>query len=481
MEYKYRNLLKAVLQTLGICTDSRMIQPGECFFAIKGEKIDSSIFIDEVLRKGAKFVVTENNQIQDNGKIFYVDNILEALAICAKQFYPHLPKYRLAITGTNGKTSTADYCRQIFNLLNQNAASIGTIGIISNVEIQQNIYDLAKLTSNDLISNYKILSSLKTNDIDYVALEASSIGIEQKRFNKMEFTAAAFTSFGSDHLDYHISLENYLQSKLKLFQENLSKTAPVFLSKEVERQIIELDGRIGLNNYQVIGYESSCDLYINSHETNLDTQKVSFIYKKQPYSFDTEIIGRFQIYNLIFSILLTHSCGFSLEEIVATIPKIKPVKGRLQKIEDPQKRKHIFVDYAHNPDALQKILLELQNIKYSNAKIFSVFGCGGDRDKLKRPVMGKIASELSDYVIITDDNPRTEKPEQIRKEIISGIDKNNYIEIADREKSIYHALKIMNDYDILLIAGKGHEEYQLYDKQEIFFSDADTVKRYFSN
>jgi UDP-N-acetylmuramyl-tripeptide synthetase len=475
---EYHELYQAISDCTGICTNSKIIQAGECFFALRGATVDANIFIDEVLQKGAKFAITDSSQIKTDNKILYVDNALEALAYCAKKFYSPLPQYKLAVTGTNGKTSTTNYCSQILNLLGKPAASIGTIGVLSNVKTDLNISNLASLTSNDLVTNYKILNSLKISGVDYVALEASSIGLDQQRLNKLQFEAAAFTNFSSDHLDYHKNLVDYLTAKLKLFQGNLSENSSVFLSQDVV-QIIRKFGMLNsIANYETIGTDPSCNLYIKSHTSNLNGQKVTFTYQHREYEFETAIIGGFQIYNLLFAILLTHSCGIDLNNIVTIVPKLRAVKGRLEKVEDPKKNRFIFVDYAHNPEALKKAILELKHIKTPQSRIFTLFGCGGDRDKSKRPIMGNIASELSDYVVITDDNPRFEPPEQIRLEIISGIKKNNYTEISNRSSAIKYILDIMDNYDILLVAGKGHEEYQIYKSTKIYFSDVDTITKH---
>jgi UDP-N-acetylmuramoyl-L-alanyl-D-glutamate--2,6-diaminopimelate ligase len=464
----------------GLSTNSKTTKQGECFFAIKGSRSDGNIFIDEAIANGANLAITSDTYLgPNNDKIIQVDDVNETLAFCAQQFYTNLPEYKLAITGTNGKTSTADYCRQIFALLGYNSASIGTIGVISNVKLAPEIYNLATLTSNDLISNYKILTELKSNGVDHVALEVSSIGMDQQRFNKCYFHAAAFVSFASDHLDYHKNLEEYLDAKLKLFEQNLNNNAPVFISQDVEKQILKYNRK--LSNYEVIGSTPSCDLYIHELKSDLYGQKVVFIYKNHHYSFYTNIIGRFQAENLLFAIMLSHRCGLDLNQIIDIIPKIKAVKGRLEKVPDINKDRCIFIDYAHNPDALEQIILELRKLKPAKSKIYTVFGCGGDRDKLKRPIMGAIAAKLSDYVIITDDNPRSENPQQIRDEIIGGIKSNNYIEIANREEAIKYSLSILEDYDIMLIAGKGHEEYQIHGNIKTFFSDAKIVNKYLFN
>jgi UDP-N-acetylmuramoyl-L-alanyl-D-glutamate--2,6-diaminopimelate ligase len=474
----YKNLYSIIKNSKGFSTNSQTIKLGECFFALKGSSFDASCFVQEALSSGAKYVITENLQILNHeDKVLYVTSTQDALAYCSKNFYADLPKYKIAVTGTNGKTSTADYCRQIFELCGLKAASIGTIGICSSTNISQDLHALANLTSNDLISNYKILSGLKKSGINHISLEVSSIGLDQNRFDQMEFNAAGFVSFALDHLDYHKSTENYLKAKLKLFSDNFkTNTANVFITLDVMHQLIKYELPNKLKNYKLIGYTPHCNVYIKSVSSSLDGQQVIFVYEGLEFNFSTPIIGKFQIENLIFAILLTHQCGLELEKILQIADKLQPVKGRLQKVSDPKKNRYIFIDYAHNPDALKKVLLELNLLKNPNSKLFTIFGCGGDRDKSKRPTMGCLASQLSDQVVITDDNPRNEVPELIRQEIISGMNKNNYLEIANRHEAIKYVLDKMSDCDILLVAGKGHEEYQIYKDQKHFFSDFKTIE-----
>jgi UDP-N-acetylmuramoyl-L-alanyl-D-glutamate--2,6-diaminopimelate ligase len=307
-------------------------------------------------------------------------------------------------------------------------------------------------------------------------MEASSIGIAQKRFNKIEFEAAAFSTFTQDHLDYHESMENYMHAKLELFKENMAQNAKFFVSDSVYQSIVQMLGSNYLDqNYSIIGSADFCDVQIKSHKFDLSGQTVDFLFQDKNYHFTTSIVGGFQAYNMLFAIMLVQHLGFDINDILKVVGKVICVKGRLEKIAHPFK--HIFVDYAHNPDALESVLLELGKLKPSKSKIITVFGCGGDRDKGKRSIMGSIASRLSDFVIITDDNPRSEDPEQIRMQICSGIAKNNYKIIENRKNAIINALNLMNNYDILLIAGKGHEEYQIYNDKIIHFSDAEVVNQ----
>jgi UDP-N-acetylmuramoyl-L-alanyl-D-glutamate--2,6-diaminopimelate ligase len=476
LERVYKDLYKIIADVKGLTCNSKAVELGECFFALRGLQVDASHFIQEALAKGAKYVVTENLQIPNYGnKVLYVTSVKDALSYCAKRFYSELPKYKIAITGTNGKTSTAEYCREILELCSLKAASIGTIGICSKLNIPENLQSLANLTSNELLANYQILAGLRHLAVDYISMEVSSIGLDQNRFAGIEFSTAGFVSFSSDHLDYHKSLKDYLRTKLMLLK-NCPSDYNFFISKDVVQQIYQLNMQDYLRGYKLIGQSSDSDVYIKLIDSTLDGQQIAFTYNDENFSFFTPIIGKFQAYNLIFAIFLTHSCGLELGQIIQIIGQVNSVKGRMQKVHDPEKNRYIFVDYAHNPDALKKVLLELNILKKPNAKIFTVFGCGGDRDKFKRAIMGLYACQMSYQVVVTDDNPRNENPEEIRREIINGIDKDNYIEIPDRKEAIKYVLNKMRDYDILLVAGKGHEEYQIYKDQRSFFSDFETIK-----
>ncbi|AVP87526.1 UDP-N-acetylmuramoylalanyl-D-glutamate--2, 6-diaminopimelate ligase [Candidatus Phycorickettsia trachydisci] len=461
----------------GICIDSRIVSEGEVFFVPSYKKYDPVNYINQALDKGAKLVVTDHPGFQNKEKVIYVENVTRALWYCADKFYSNLPRHKIAITGTNGKTSTTDYVRQIFILLGQKAGSIGTLGAISNVNLDNSILNLAFLTSNDLITNYKILSQLKEREADYACLEGSSLGIHQGRLGQIKFDCAAFTSFSQDHLDYHHTLSNYFQAKLDLFRNNLTPTHHIFISEQVCNIADEMNFDLPFK-FEIIGESAFCDARIDFKYHDVNGQLIQFVYHNHEYAFETDITTKVQGYNLVFAALLVHKCGFSLKEIMKVIPHVKPVAGRMQKIPDPKNFRHIFVDFAHDPYSLQNILLELQKLKNSDsARIFCIFGCGGDRDKLKRPIMGKVASELADQVIVTDDNPRSENPQLIRSDIIHGITKGNYIEIADRKIAIKETLKIMNINDILLVTGKGHEDYQIYGNHKMPFSDVEIIEQ----
>jgi UDP-N-acetylmuramoyl-L-alanyl-D-glutamate--2,6-diaminopimelate ligase len=316
------------------------------------------------------------------------------------------------------------------------------------------------------------MNALAINGVDYVAMEASSHGLDQKRMHSIKVKAAAFTSFGHDHLDYHKNMREYLDAKLILFEDNLIDGGLAIINSDIEN-LDYIIKRLESSSINYITIGSSGNVVINIVESSLKGQQIEFTYKNKKYRFFTEILGGFQASNIIIAALLVESCGFDFEKIVNLLPRLIPVQGRLQRITAPSYSFQVFVDYAHTPDSLDKSLKELEALKKPNSKLFVVFGCGGNRDKTKRPEMGKIAKEIADIVIVTDDNPRFEDPAIIRKEIIAEVPEA--IEIGDRAKAINHAIKSMQEGDILLIAGKGHEDYQLVAGQKIDFSDAETA------
>jgi len=383
------------------------------------------------------------------------------------------PKYIAGVTGTNGKTSVVNFYQQIVSLLGFDSCSIGTLGVKSNNEKFSEIWhspwdSSTNLTTNDAITTNKILSSAKEHGIDHVSLEASSHGIVQNRLLGIKFNAIAFTNISHDHLDYHGSMEAYKEAKMSLFCDKYMSDDCKIITNLDEKRLEKYSPLIlGKNfHYKII-------------DKSLEGTIVEFIFKGKKYNFKTNLIGEFQINNLIISMLLAKSCGFDIEDICNILERVNPIKGRMQKFR--HKNNFIFIDYAHTPDGLDVVLKELKSLKKDSAKIISVFGCGGDRDKSKRPLMGSVAAKYSDIVIVTSDNPRSEEPKSIIKDIVVGCEnaiknsKDNLIQIEDRETAIIKGISLLSENDILLIAGKGHEEYQIINNKKVFLSDENIV------
>ncbi|WP_341758816.1 UDP-N-acetylmuramoyl-L-alanyl-D-glutamate--2,6-diaminopimelate ligase [Candidatus Tisiphia endosymbiont of Ditula angustiorana] len=469
-----------------LCCDSRLVKSTSLFFAIKGASSDGNKFIDDVINKGVKFIVTDDaeslknpNIIANGVHITLVSDARVALSQAANILYPLLPQYMVAATGTNGKTSVVSYCRQLYTLLGASSCSIGTIGIecpenFDLTPIQEILDNSPALTTLDPVTFRHILHNLAENNIRYVAFEASSHGLDQERLHGIKVDAACFTSFSQDHLDYHKNMDNYLLAKLKLFTDNLSQAGVAVLNSEIE-QLDYIKSYLQERNIKFLTVGMNGDLKI------IDSTICT--YNGQKYNFTTDIVGSFQATNLLIAVMMVHLTGFPFEQIISKLPQIKAVKGCLERVANS----NIFIDYSHTPDALEKSLLELKKIKseiYSNrGSLKVIFGCGGNRDSGKRPLMGQVAAKIADRVIITDDNPRNEDPKFIRQQIIQGIIAitNRYIEINNRKIAITETINNLQEDDILLIAGKGHENYQIIGNKKLPFSDFDIAKEALQN
>ena len=452
----------------GLTFDSRNIKPGDAFFAIRGEEFDGNDYIDIAFKQGASIIFTDNPSKQRD-KIIYVEDIRMSLALVAGMFYPHLPKNIIAITGTNGKSSVISYVHQILVLLGKKSAAMGTLGMESTEKLPASYSNNSvALTTADPVTLRQNLQILSKIGIENVAFEASSHGLLQRRLGDIRVSGAAFTSFSQDHLEYHQTMESYLHAKLILFTENLAAGASVVINSDmmffdfIKNFLIER--RV---SYSTVG--SHGDLKIKKCIQSIIGQEVTCEFMQNKYHFNSNIIGSFQATNILIAAKLVYDLGVDFDKIIAIIPKLQAVSGRLQRATGQHSEYQIFVDYAHTPDALEKSLIELQKIKEKSGKLYVVFGCGGDRDRKKRPIMGKIASKIADYVIITDDNPRTENAAQIRAEIVAGAEQAE--EVSDRKTAIIETIKRLKKDDILLIAGKGHEDYQIIGDKIIKFSD----------
>ena len=434
-----------------LALDSRKVKKGDLFFALKGSVSNGNLFIDEAVNKGARAVICSKNTNVKNKKknipVIKVKNPRECLNFACSKFFNKKPKNIIAVTGTNGKSSVADFFLQILTNCRVPAASIGTLGIKKKKRTKK-----TNLTSLDIISLHKELFELKKSKIDNVIIEASSHGLAQGRLNGINFKAGIFTNFTQDHLDYHKNMKNYFSSKTILFSKLLDKKKIFITDKEIN----------GFSKLRKIAKKRK--LYLRTIEKNplVDLTKAS-------------LIGKFQIKNLLMSILAARTCGLSIKKINLVIKKIKSVNGRLELIRTLPNQAKIFIDYAHTPDALLTVLHSLKN-HYKN-KISLVFGCGGERDKKKRKIMGKIAKNLCSKIYVTDDNPRNENPQKIRKMITSVLKKTNYKNIGYRTKAIKAAIQNSEASEIILVAGKGHETNQDYGKKIIKTSDKSIIKK----
>ena len=461
------------LKVTGISFDSRKIKKGMLFALIK----ENNKYISDALKFGAKAVLCKRTDINNLNKkvknILVTDDTRLAVAKIAKDFFPYQPKYISAVTGTNGKTSVVNFLYEIWKQNNINGASFGTLGIK-----YKNVYKRTKLTTLDAITLHRELDNLKNKKINFLAMEASSHALEQKRMDKVKVKFALFTNLSRDHLDYHKDMKNYFSSKKRLFESLLDKKgkAVICTDNKYGKKIKNICDTKKIINI-TYGYGKQCDWRIIDVNRLLKNTTVTIKNRNNQYRFKCKLIAEYEIENLVGAIILAKLNGLKINKILENTESIKKSKGRLKKISMRTNTLSIYIDYAHTPEALKKSLVALRLILKLNARLVLVFGCGGERDKGKRKLMGKIAEKFADIVFITDDNPRNEDPASIRKEIATYCKKS--IIVDGRKKAISKAINIMNKNDILLIAGKGHEKTQEIKGKVSLFDDEIVAKEYF--
>jgi murE/murF fusion protein len=476
-------LLKKIIKNLkiniqkidieGLSLDSKQIKKNYLFFAVKGKKYNGEDYISSAIRKGARAIVCSTNCKIKNTKtpIIKVRNIKKAITGACKAFYHTKPKNIIAITGTNGKSSVAEFYHQILSAHKIPVASIGTLGIKTNNKVRR-----TNLTTLDSISLHRELTKIKKLGIDNVILEASSHGLEQGRLNGLNFKTGIFTNFSQDHLDYHKNMKNYLNAKLILFSKLLKNKTHIVSDNEIP-EYLKLKKIAKKNNLNLLSIgKKNSTIQFNIVKPNDNSQSIIFRYNKKNYKVEIPLIGLFQVKNLFMSIIAAKLSGLDIKQILPTIEKIKEVNGRLQLIRTIPNQTKIFVDYAHTPDALETTLKTLKD--HYKIKPDVVFGCGGERDKKKRPKMANVCEKNAEKIYVTDDNPRNENPKLIRQMIISGFSKKlPIIEISSRPEAIKTAIVKSKPNNILLIAGKGHETTQIYGKKIINTSDKEIIKK----
>jgi UDP-N-acetylmuramoyl-L-alanyl-D-glutamate--2,6-diaminopimelate ligase len=465
-------------EVVSLTADSRKVAPGSLFFALRGSKTDGHQFIDQALAQGALAIVAESDVPVDyNGSWTQVKDSAKALAVAASEFYHH-PANDLkvaGVTGTNGKTTTALI---IQHLMASNKGRCGFLGTIR--------YDLgdgetipASHTTPDGVEIQRLLDLIRNNGCAGVAMEVSSHALEQQRVAGVEFDAAVFTNLTQDHLDYHGTMDAYRAAKGRFF-EQLTQQA----HKKKSKMIINLDdfsGKKYAEQYrstgQVVTYGMSygVDFRIADITTTITTTSFTLEVKGRTMIVRLPIIGRFNVFNAAAALAAVNAMGFNLREATNHIAKMPQVPGRLQSV-GPQRNFRVFVDYAHTPDALENVLKTLRGL--NPRRIITLCGCGGDRDVTKRPIMAHMAETYSDRVILTSDNPRTEDPAKILDDMAVGMRGQSFAKIPDREEAIKLAIEMARDGDIILLAGKGHETYQIFADRTIPFDDVRVASFY---
>ena len=454
----------------GLTADSRAVRPGFLFAALPGSKADGRDFVPAALAAGAVAILApEGSHLHlPPGVVLVSDaNARRRFARLAAAFHGAQPETMVAVTGTNGKTSTAIFYRQILARLGMRAAAIGTLGIIADGWDNQ-----GGLTTPDPAALHDSLARLAALGITHACMEASSHGLDQYRLDGVKLKAAAFTNLTRDHLDYHHDMERYGEAKLRLFAELLDSdgTAVINADSGLAGALAETCAKRGI---EVIGYgRKATDIHlIESHPAPYGQELILELFGR-PAKIRLPLAGQFQAYNALAALGLALANGFEQNRALATLEHLDGVPGRLQKVAKRTNGATVFVDYAHTPDALETVLKALK--PHAGRRLVVVFGCGGDRDPGKRPQMGAIACRLADAMVVTDDNPRSEDPARIRAAIMGAC--CGAIEIGDRRDAIRTAATGLQKGDILLIAGKGHETGQIVGTTVLPFDDAEEAR-----
>lgn len=454
-----------------VVMDSRLVRPGALFCALKGEKIDGRQFIIQAQLAGASAILCAKDDIIPDMSltVLRTENPRLAVAQIASRFYDAQPPHMVAVTGTDGKTSTADFYRQFLHVLGKHSASIGTLGVYSG--------DGSKLvdgthTTPDAVNLHKMLAQLVEKKVSHACMEASSHGLHQYRMHGVHLEAAAFTNIARDHMDYHKTDEAYLAAKSMLFSELLPAGKTAVLNAD-DAKFTMLKSLCASRKHKLLDFGFHADaLKILSLTPNTQGQVMVCALLGKRYEVAIPLVGAFQAMNILAAMGLAMACGESVEDLVAVIPQLQGVAGRMQHVATHKNGAAIYIDYAHTPAALANILTTIR--PHVENRLHVVFGCGGDRDVGKRPQMGQIANELADVIIVTDDNPRSEDPALIRKAILDACP--NGKEVADRRDAIYAAAKGLGAGDVLVIAGKGHEKVQIKAGLETPFDDAEVAR-----
>jgi UDP-N-acetylmuramoyl-L-alanyl-D-glutamate--2,6-diaminopimelate ligase len=473
MAMKLRDLfpdagLDRSIEVRGIAADSRAVKPGDAFVAIAGNRTDGAKFVAAAIAAGAVAVVAEQapaDPLPDGVAFVRVGNARRALALAAARLYPRQPPTIAAVTGTSGKTSVAAFTRQIFAALGHPAASIGTVGIVSP---QGETY--GSLTTPDPVALHRSLQELADAGVTHLAMEASSHGLDQHRLDGVRIAAAGFTNLSRDHLDYHPTIEAYLAAKLRLFSDLLPDDGTAVINADDARagEVAVAARRRGLR-IMTVGRNGD-GIRLASAAVDGFAQRLRLSYAGETFDVRLPLAGTFQVENALVAAGLAIATGGAAAAVFAALARLEGAKGRLERVGE-RRGAPIIVDYAHKPDALAKALDTLR--PYVSRRLVVVFGAGGDRDPGKRPMMGAIAAEKADTVIVTDDNPRSEDAAKIRATILAAAPGAR--EIGDRGAAIRAAIDDLQTGDVLLIAGKGHETGQIVGDRVLPFSDHEAV------
>jgi UDP-N-acetylmuramoyl-L-alanyl-D-glutamate--2,6-diaminopimelate ligase len=455
---------RASFSVVGLAVDSRSVMPGYLFTAVSGTQVDGAVYVEDAVRNGASVILSSKALKNISIPVLTHDNPRLALALCARNFFSLQPQNISAVTGTNGKTSVAEFVRQIFHAAQLPSASIGTLGVSSAGYWQPLAH-----TTPDPIQLHALLRDLYANQIDHVTIEASSHGLAQFRLDGVQIKVAGFTNLSRDHLDYHADYDDYFSAKARLFTDVLCQDgcAVIYISTPAGQKMAQQVRASGRRVVEVGIGEG--ELQISILATMPDGHNIRVSYKDRSADIFFPIAGGFQVSNLSVALGMVLESGLSFDQAISGISSLKAPTGRMERVGVTSKGANVYVDYAHTPDALEMALMSARAHLSGDGKIHLVFGCGGDRDEGKRAEMGRIAQRLADYIVVTDDNPRHEDPVKIRQAILAECSSAD--DIADRAEAIRHAIASAGEADIVLITGKGHETGQLIGDETFAFSD----------
>ncbi len=452
----------ANVEISGLTADSRQVKPGDLFVAVAGTKANGTAYIADAISRGAAAVVAADPHADAGVPVFTLSEPRRFLAQGAAALYGRQPGTMVAVTGTAGKTSVASFTRQIWAHSGLPAAMIGTTGVIAPGR-----NDYGSLTTPDPVSLHRLLAELADAGVTHAAMEASSHGLDQNRLDGVRLAAAAFTNLGRDHMDYHPTVEHYMASKMRLFEALLPKGSPavIFADDQWSAEAVAAARKAG-HDVRTVGRNGEF-IALKRVEHFRHKQSAEVHVGDDIFEIHVPLAGDFQVANALVAAGLAMSTGIPAAVAFAALEKLQGASGRLELVGQTKDGALAYVDYAHKPDALENVLDSVR--PFTTGRVILVFGCGGDRDKGKRPIMGEIARRLADVVIVTDDNPRSEVPETIRAEIMAGA--KGATEIGDRAEAIRAAVGMLTTGDTLIVAGKGHEEGQTIGSVTLPFSD----------
>lgn len=449
-------------------TDSRKVKKGQTFVAIKGYTVDGHDFIQSAINNGASEIIAEKDvdatvpvTVVDDSAKYFQKRLVEEYSDDFKDLK------LIGITGTNGKTTSAYLTYQALNKLGKKVAYMGTLGFMCG-----DYFEVLPNTSPEILTIYKLLEYALDNNAEYVIMEISSHALDLKRIEGLKFDVCSFTNLTEDHLDYHKTMENYLNCKLSLV-DYLKDDGIMIVNKDDDASYKFIEKAKKVRTFGMNGAEYE----ISSFDIHPDHTDIEFNVFGDIYSVRTNLTSKFNVYNYMTMFSIVHELGFDSSNIINVTKDLNPPKGRCEtyKVKDG----FAVVDYAHTPDAVLKVVTAYKEL--AKGRVITLVGCGGDRDPLKRPIMGDIACKYSDYVIFTNDNPRTEDPENIMHDILKGVKSDNYSVCFDRREAIKKALNMIKKNDIVLLLGKGHEDYQILGHTKVHLDDSEEILNYINN